>query len=174
MMELEQRFRDAIRENNQRIYGVCSYFFDDRSDRDDAYQESLIRIWQNLRSFRGNSLLSTWIYRVVVNTCLMHIRNDKRRKDLIGNGLTTETGMVADHPADDDPGHQDRKIAFIHQFISTLVTADKTLVSLYLEDFTTREMAEITGMSEVNVRVRLHRIREKIKNEWEEQQDGTG
>lgn len=173
-MDIERHFRDAVRENSRRISGICSYFFSDHDDCHDAYQESLIRIWQNLRSFRGDSLLSTWIYRVVVNTCLVHKRSDQRRKNLIANALPADACLIAETSGDGDTGYADRKVAFLRRFIGGLIAADRTLVALYLETFSTKEMAEITGLSEANVRVRIHRIKEKIKNEWEEQQHGTG
>jgi RNA polymerase sigma-70 factor (ECF subfamily) len=172
-MSREQQFRDVLKENSRRVYRICSYFFTDSGDCDDAYQESLIRIWENLPSFRGKSKLSTWIYRVAVNTCLAHIRSDKRRISLIEKGCSYDNLQVAELPAEDDPEATERKAAFLKRFLDSLNAADRTLVSLYIEDLPTREISEITGLSEANVRVRLHRIKEKIKNEWEEIQHGT-
>jgi RNA polymerase sigma-70 factor (ECF subfamily) len=173
-MNREQLFRNVIGENNQRIFRICSYFFTDRDDRNDAYQETLIRIWENLHSFKGKSLLSTWIYRVAVNSCLSRIRNDKKRTNLIECRSNQETFHVAEITPDEDSGNEEFKIIFLQHFMMNLITADRTLVSLYLEDLSTKEIAEITGLSEANVRVRIHRIKERIKNEWEEKQHGTG
>jgi RNA polymerase sigma-70 factor (ECF subfamily) len=171
-MSREQLFRDVIKEHSRRISRICNYFFTDTDDCKDAYQESLIRIWDNLPSFKGRSLLSTWIYRVVVNTCLAHIRSDKRRNGLIVNGCNPENWQMAERPAEEDAGTE-KKAKFLQQFMKGLNTADRTLVSLYLEELPTREISAITGLTEANVRVRLHRIKEKIKNEWEEMQYGT-
>ena len=172
-MNREKLFREAIRENDHRIYRICCYFFPDRDDSNDAYQESLIRIWENLHSFRGKSMLSTWIYRVAVNTCLSYIRRDRHRNRLVVNGHNAGVFQVAD-VQDENTGTEEIKIAFLQRFMTDLTTADRTLVSLYLEDLSTKEMAEVTGISEANVRVRIHRIKEKIKKEWEENQHGTG
>ena len=171
-MSREQLFRDVIKEHSRRISRICSYFFTDTDDCKDAYQESLIRIWDNLPSFKGRSLLSTWIYRVAVNTCLAHIRSDKRRNGLIVNGCNPENWQLAESPAEEDAGTE-KKAKFLQQFMKGLNIADRTLVSLYLEEQPTREISAITGLSEANVRVRLHRIKERIKNEWEEMQYGT-
>jgi RNA polymerase sigma-70 factor (ECF subfamily) len=172
-MNREQLFRNAIGENNQRIFRICNYFFIDRDDRNDAYQETLIRIWENLHSFKGNSLLSTWIYRVTVNTCLSHIRSRKQHNNLIET--TTDPGIlhIAESAGSENDLIAENKMIFLQQFLLNLSMADRTLVSLYLENLSTKEMAEVTGMSEINVRVRIHRIKENIKNEWEEQQHGT-
>jgi RNA polymerase sigma-70 factor (ECF subfamily) len=81
-MDKEAQFREIIEKNADRIYRICSYYFRDGADKDDAFQDSLVRIWENLASFRNRSLISTWIYRVTVNTCLTFIRKDKSRKQI--------------------------------------------------------------------------------------------
>ncbi|MEI6172489.1 MAG: sigma-70 region 4 domain-containing protein [Bacteroidota bacterium] len=67
----------------------------------------------------------------------------------------------------------DRKLAFFRNLLQTMNHADRTLVPLYLEELSTKEMAEITGLTESNVRVKLYRIKEQIKTKWEERQNGT-
>jgi RNA polymerase sigma-70 factor, ECF subfamily len=173
-MDREQFFKEAISENSQRIFRICSYFFQDDDDRNDAYQETLIRVWENLRTFQGRSLFSTWMYRVTVNTCLSHIRSDKKRKSLIENSRDLASMDVKDPGGEDHTDLNERKIKFFRKFLAELGIADRTLVSLYLEDISTRVMSEITGFSESAVRVRIHRLKERVKNEWEEKQHGTG
>ncbi len=172
-MDKDQLFREILKENDNRIFRICCWYFTDAEERNDAYQESLIRIWEQLHSFRGESKVSTWIYRIVVNSCLTYIRKDKLRKSLIDTGKVPENIQVAEaSPAEYD--QHDIKLAFFRSLLQTLNHADRTLVSLYLEELSTKEMAEITGLTEINVRVKLHRIKEQIKNEWEEKQHGTG
>jgi RNA polymerase sigma-70 factor (ECF subfamily) len=173
-MNREHLFRNAIGDNNQRIFRICNYFFIDRDDRNDAYQETLIRIWENLHSFKGNSLLSTWIYRVAVNTCLSHIRSRNQRNNLIESTIDPEILLIPESAGNENDFIEENKMIFLQQFLLNLSMADRTLVSLYLENLSTKEMAEVTGMSETNLRVRIHRIKEKIKKEWEEKQNGTG
>jgi RNA polymerase sigma-70 factor (ECF subfamily) len=172
-MNREHLFREAIRENSPRIFRICCCFFQDQDDRNDAYQESLIRIWENLHSFKGSAKLSTWIYRVVVNSCLSYIRKDKHRLEIIASGKDLKNLDIPVVPEEEDTRQLDEKLAFFQKFMAELPSSERTLVSLYLEDLSTREMAEVTGMSEANVRVRIHRIREKIKNQWEEKEHGT-
>ena len=171
-MTREETFRAAIKANHRRIYRICDHYFSDPADRDDAYQESLMRIWQNMGNFRGDARLSTWIYRVAVNTCLAYIRSEKSRKagleGLIRNSRENEAPAVADDAP--DPA---LKLEFFRAFMVELPSLDRLLVSLYLEEMNTSEMASVTGLSEANVRVRIHRLKEKVRSKWEEKKHGT-
>lgn len=163
-----------ISENRERIFRICGYYFQRENDRDDAYQDILIRIWEHLSSFREKSQISTWIFRIAVNTCLMYIRKNKSRQKIFSRTVTTAYSNMPDEvPYSEDTG-QETKLAFFREFMQEISPVDRSLVSLYLEDFTTKEMAELTGISEANVRVRIHRIKERIKDKWKEKQHGTG
>ena len=70
-MQKEILFRKLIDENGKKIHRICCWYFDEPEERNDAYQEALIRIWEQLHSFKGQSNISTWIYRVTVNSCLL-------------------------------------------------------------------------------------------------------
>ena len=110
-MEKDQLYREILKKNDTRIFRICSWYFTDTEERNDAYQESLIRIWEHLHTFRGESKVSTWIYRIVVNSCLTHIRKDKLRTNLIEPGIIPENIQVAEtFPADDDQA--DIKLTF--------------------------------------------------------------
>lgn len=173
-MEKEQIFRKVIDENRDKIFRICNYYFHDDDDRDDAYQEALIRIWENLSSFKNRSQISTWIYRVTVNTCLMFIRKDKSRKRIFSAGLTSDLINLPDKAAAVEDAQADLKLSFFRKFMDEIPSVDRTLVSLYLEDLSSREMADIIGLTEANVRVKIHRIKEQINNKWKELQNGTG
>jgi RNA polymerase sigma-70 factor, ECF subfamily len=172
-MEKDKLYREILKENDERIFRICCWYFTDREERNDAYQESLIRIWEQLHSFRGDSKVSSWIYRIVVNSCLTHLRKDKPRRKLIDTERSIESIQVSEVSTGEHDQITEKKISFFHDFLKSLNHADLTLVSLYIEKMSTREMAEITGLSEANVRVKLHRIKEQIKKEWEEMQNGT-
>lgn len=168
-MNREALFREAVRENETRIVRICSLYFDDPQDRADAVQETLIRIWENLHTFRGASKLSTWIYRVTVNTCLINIRSTRKRTKLTFPILSDQIQwpvLPGDHGGDCDV--EEARSKFLQGSLQTLNSIDRTLVLLCAEGLSTREMADITGLSESNVRVRVHRVRDRIKTEWEE------
>jgi len=169
----EDLFRKAVGENEGRIFRICRYYFSDADERNDAFQESLIRIWEKIDSFRNESSLNTWIYRVVVNTCLTCIRKEKKRKVLFESNRKTESLYVPVPHSEDKEEQANEKIQFFNSFMEQLSTLDRMLVSLYLEEFGTKEMAEVTGLSESNVRVKIHRIKEQIIKEWRVKENGT-
>ncbi|HPI86356.1 MAG: RNA polymerase sigma factor [Bacteroidales bacterium] len=173
-MEKEVLFRQIADENKGRIFRICRYFFQDREDCNDACQEALIRIWQNLSTFRNQSQLSTWIYRVTVNTCLTFIRKDKSRKTLFELSGIRSAENRPDEPIIEENPQEEYKLHFFRRFMEELSPVDRTAVSLYLEELSTREIADVTGLSESNVRVKIHRLKEKIKIKWKEEQNGTG
>ena len=171
-MEKEALFRKIIDENRDRIFRICNYYFHDEDDRDDAYQEALIRVWENLSSFKNRSQISTWIYRISVNTCLTFIRKDKSRKKIFSNVTASALTNHPDKTPFSEEPYNEMKINFFRRFMEELPLLDRTVVSLYLEELSTREMAEVTGISESNVRVRIHRIKERINQKWKEEENG--
>ena len=172
MMEKEALFRQIITENRDRIFRICNYYFQDADDRDDAFQETLIRIWENLHSYKNLSQISTWIYRVTANTCLMFIRKDRSRMKIFAGIESSGLTNIPDKTVAEDSPEAERKLVFFRSFLDEIPAIDKTIVSLYLEEISTREMAEITGLSESNVRVRIHRLKERINVKWKEEQNG--
>ena len=173
-MQKEELFRKAVKENEGRIYRICRYYFTNHDDREDAFQESLIRIWEKVGSFRNESGLNTWIYRVVVNTCLTVIRKEKKRKRILEEDKQVESLHLTEVTNGERDEEAEKKVEFFRTFMENLSTLDRMLVSLYLEEFETKEMADVTGLSESNVRVKIHRIKEAVRNQWKEDTYGTG
>jgi RNA polymerase sigma-70 factor (ECF subfamily) len=166
-MDREQLFRKAYGENGNRIYRICCHYFTNNQDREDAYQEILIRIWENLVGFRGEAKLSTWIYRVAVNTCLSFIRSNKRLKQMVDPEQCHEMQLILWNEESTE-GREEGMTRFLIEHLNNLSNADRILMTLYIEGLTTHEISDVIGLSESNVRVRIHRIRERIKKEWEE------
>lgn len=165
-MEREERFRAAIDENYQRIKSLCRYYFGNSGDADDACQETLIKIWQNILTFRGESQLKTWITRITVNVCLTHISQNRRKTTVFRPiGENDDNG---NEDFTEEASQEEEKLRFFREFTSRLNPADKVLVSLYLEETDYREIADVTGLTEVNARTRIHRIKGQIKKEWED------
>lgn len=165
-MDRDSHFKAVVEANRDRIYRICCCHIRDEHERQDAYQETLVRIWRSLPGFNGRSELSTWLYRIAVNTCITHLRGVRRRNRLIDDrplddpGLPTSSAPSADAALEDD-------VRKLHECVRRLPPVDKTLVSLYLEDIDAREIGQILGTSEGNVRVRLHRTKEKLRDLWE-------
>ena len=167
----EELFRQTIDKNHGRIYRICTRYFTNPEDAHDACQDILLKIWLNINKFRGEANINTWIFRIAVNVCLTTLNASKRKnQQLMPDSDVVCKAQVVEEMT--DKGEEEKKLQFFQRFLERLTTADRTLVNLYLEDLDTTEMAAITGLSESNVRTRIHRIKKQIKTEWEEK-NGT-
>jgi len=173
-MNREELFSKAVSENHKMIFAICLHFYGAKDPANDAYQETLIKIWKNIENFRGESKLSTWISRITANVCLTGIQTEKRKSDRFTpiNQLTNKLHENSDENYEQLDNERE-KLRFFKDFKSRLNPLDRLLVSLYLEENEYREISEITGLSESNARTRIHRIKNQIKKEWEECH-GTG
>jgi RNA polymerase sigma-70 factor, ECF subfamily len=167
-MNQEELFREAIRENDRTIYSICCHYFSPGDEAKDAYQEVLLKIWLNIRNFRGDSQLKTWISRIAVNVCLTFISKRNKKDSIISPFSEAHFYEIADD-YEDNKQEDELKLKFFEEFASKLNPVDRSLVSLYLEDIDYREISQITGLSEGNARARIHRIKKLIKEKWEEE-----
>jgi len=170
-MDKEQQYATIVAENKDRIYRMCCCYVRDQDARKDAYQQVLIHIWQNLDSFEGRSLITTWIYRITVNTCLTLLKSERRRlekfprtADFSGD---PSGGVIEPRQVDEIADEQEEDLRLLYACINELPPLDKTLVSLYLEDSSTEDMAKVLGISAANVRVKLHRIKGRLREAME-------
>ena len=152
----EKEFAKIVRENKTTIYTVCYMFSDDREEVEDLFQEVLIALWQGLDSFRGESKVSSWIYRVALNTCISADRKKRRRADSVR--LDMKIDLFAD--TNDDT----RQVQMLRSRIGKLGVFDRAIILLWLENLSYEEIGAIVGISAKNVSVRLVRIREQLKN----------
>lgn len=165
-MDQDSQFKAVVEANGDRVYRICCCHIRDEHERQDAYQEILVRIWRGLSSFDGRAELSTWLYRIAVNTCIIHLRAAQRRTRLIDDRPLDDLGTpLLSVPAADAALEDD--VRKLHECVRRLPPVDKTLISLYLEDIDARAIGAILGISEGNVRVRLHRTKERLKELWE-------
>ena len=141
-----------------KVYRQCIGYVNDPDDAKDLAQETFIKVWQQLPKFRNESSISTWIFRIAVNTCLRQIEKDKRMpKSEFPVEIATE---VSDN--------KEPEVQFLHQCISELPEIERIIISLELEDLKQKEIAKIVGLSESNVRVKIHRIKEKLTKKFQQ------
>ena len=152
----EKEFTEIVRENKTTIYTVCYMFSSDREEVEDLFQEVLIALWHGLESFRGESALRSWIYRISLNTCISADRKKRRRADSVH--LDMKINLFAD--TDDDT----RQVQMLRSRIGKLGVFDRAIILLWLENLSYEEIGAIVGISAKNVSVRLVRIREQLKN----------
>jgi RNA polymerase sigma-70 factor (ECF subfamily) len=172
-MNRETQFKAVMESNKDRIYRICCCYVRDEERRKDVFQEALINIWEGLGSFKGNSQISTWIYRIAVNTCLGYSRSEKRRRKVFDETKEVDFETVSDQTGGGDPAQMEEDVRRLYDCINMLQPIEKTLVSLYLEDVSTTEMSEILGITEGNVRVKLHRIKKALKERLEGSSHGS-
>ena len=151
----EQEFSRMVREHKSTIYTVCYMFSNDEDEVSDLFQETLINLWKGYESFRHESKLSTWIYRVAMNTCISADR--KKRK------LGTKVPLSMDINLYNDEDHETKQVRQLHERIQRLDLIDRALVMMWLEGMNYDEIADVIGISVKNVGVKLVRIKEKLK-----------
>ena len=151
----EQEFSRMVRENKSTIYTVCYMFSNDEDEVSDLFQETLINLWKGFESFRHESKLSTWIYRVAMNTCISADRKKRRQGSKVP--LSMNINLY------DDEDHETKQVRQLHQRIQRLDLIDRALVMMWLEGMSYEEIAEVVGISVKNVGVKLVRIKEKLK-----------
>ena len=134
------------------LHKICFLYSNNKHEYDDLYQEIVYQLWKSLPGFKGNCKISTWIYKVALFTALAQLRVKPKEKLF--------DGQVQSNSGDDD-NHDDWEE--IELAIKKLNKTDRGLVLLYLENKPYKEMAEIIGISESNVGVRINRIKSKLK-----------
>jgi RNA polymerase sigma-70 factor (ECF subfamily) len=130
-------------------------FSQDEEEVNDLFQETLINMWKGIDSFREESKISTWIYRVALNTCLLQER--KKKKEVKKVPLTMDVNFFQDEDANA------AQVRMLHQRIGKLGLVDRALVMMWLEGMSYDEIGTVMGISAQNVGVKLYRIKEQLK-----------
>ncbi|WP_310391039.1 sigma-70 family RNA polymerase sigma factor [Hymenobacter sp.] len=143
------------------IRRVCRLYCADADDRQDLFQEIVLQLWRAYPRYeaRPDAKLSTWLYRIGLNVAISNLRQRTRRP--APTELTAEALAVAQAP-ETGPDADDR--AALYRAIDRLSEVDKAFVLLYLEDRPYDEMADILGITQNNVRVKMHRVQEKLRS----------
>lgn len=155
---MEKEFLEIIRTNQGIIHKVCSFYCNSEDDRKDLFQEIVAQLWKSFPSFRSESKFSTWMYRVALNTAITTFKKTKRRPDQ--NNLTYENLQLPDESFDQET---EENIKLLHQAIARLTGIEKSIILLFLENNSYEEIAEITGITQNYVRVKMNRIKKKLK-----------
>lgn len=159
MVSTEQDFLDKIEKHKGIIFKISKMYMDDKDDRDDLFQEITYQVWKAYPGFKGQSEFSTWLYRIALNTAIIFLKNEKKRS-FISNGSYTEYKIAHEEFSND----KEEKLNEMYKAINQLNPIDKAFIFYYLEDFSGREIAEQMGISEGNVRVKMNRAKNKLKD----------
>ena len=161
--ERETSFLTDLNRNIRIVHRVCrTYFYRDAVEREDVFQDIMYQLWKSYPQFKGESKLSTWIYKVALNTAITHVRRDRRPQSV-------ELRESIPHSSDiNDELGRNEEVHLLYDAIDTLTAVDKAIILLHLEDQSYDEIATITGLSKTNVSVRLVRIKRALKDRIEE------
>ncbi|MFD2932441.1 RNA polymerase sigma factor [Spirosoma flavum] len=138
-----------------KVLKLCLGYTGSYPQAQDLAQEAFVKAWQNLSSFKGDSLVSTWLYRIAVNTCLNHLRKERKQ------ATDTLQEYHSDQQAD-EPNELESQISLLYSCISKLAETDRLIITLVLDDMPYPEIAQIIGISEGNLRVKIHRIKQQL------------
>jgi len=153
----EKEFLERIEAHKGIIYKIAKMYMDNISDQEDLFQEIIYQVWKSYASFNGQSLFSSWMYRVALNTAIVFLKKDKKK-------IRTSNEMP-EHLAVEEDFLREKELQLEHFYkaLQQLEKIEKALVFYYLEDYSHKEIGENLGISEVNARVKLNRAKVKIK-----------
>jgi RNA polymerase sigma factor (sigma-70 family) len=156
--ELEHSFVTQLESNQNIVHKICRLYTNDKDAHNDLFQEITIQLWKAFPKFRGDSKFSTWMYRVALNTAITLYRKSKRR-------VQTQDfeGVSFKISADAYDDTIEVQLKEMYKAVKRLNDIDKALIFLYLEDKSHKEIAETLGITEVNSRVKMNRIKEKLR-----------
>jgi RNA polymerase sigma factor (sigma-70 family) len=155
-MFTKEAFISIVKENEALIYKVTRVYTYNREDGQDLYQEIVYQLWKSFGSFRNEAKISTWMYRVALNTAITHLNKEKRK----GHHIPVDEDLV--NKPDIHDTLKAERLEVLYAVIKQLNTIEKGIIFLYLEGKTYDEIAAITGFTVTNVGTRLGRIKQKI------------
>ena len=155
MAEKEAAFKKIYEANSKKIYHLCYGYTGDDDAANDLLQETFLKVWQNLDKFRNQAMISTWIYRIAVNTCLTYLRSEKRQAKDELTPLIAETKI-------EEVSEKTEQVALLYKCISKLEESERIIITMVLDELPYPEIAEISGISEGNLRVKIFRIKQKL------------
>ncbi len=154
----EKKFEQILEKNKHKIYRICKIYAVSPIEPQDLFQEVVFQIWKSYATFKGNSNISTWIYKIALNVCLRSKMKLEKNNNKMIRLESIQFLPVKNIP---EEGEQE-KYQYLRDCISTLNEGDKSIVVLYLEDLSYREIASITGLTENHIAVKMKRIRKRL------------
>ena len=155
----EDNFVQLLEQNQNIVHKICRLYTNDQDAHNDLFQEITIQLWKAYPKFRGDAKFSTWMYRVALNTAITLYRKSKRKVK------TQEFENVAFKiKAEEYDDTTEKQLSVMYDAIKQLNDIDKALVFLYLEDKNYSEISDMLGITEVNARVKMNRIKKKLKS----------
>ncbi len=159
--ELSQKFQQIIEQHKGILFKVARIYCKNDEDRQDLMQEMMIQIWRSLLKYNDKFAITTWLYRISLNTAISFYRKNTRRQrssfPLLNEHLPIQEEVSSE---------KQEQLMLLEQFISELNDLDKALMILYLEDKSHADISEIIGLSVTNVGTKLGRIKKKLQKRF--------
>jgi len=149
-------FDEWLHDYRALLFKVIRSYAQNQDDQDDLFQDVCIQVYRSIPNFKGHSAVTTWLYRIALNTAIKWSTKEKKHAD--GHDEISEQLLVIKNNDEE----QDEKIAWLYKEIHQLNEIDKSLTLLFLEGYSYQEMAEIMGVSESNIGVKIHRIKKQL------------
>jgi RNA polymerase sigma-70 factor (ECF subfamily) len=157
--ELEHEFVSNLEKHQNIVHKICRMYTNDQESHNDLFQEITIQLWNAYPKFRGDSKFSTWMYRVALNTAITLYR--KSKKHIRTQDYDEVSFKIKAEPYDNEI---EKQLQLMYKAVKELNDIDKALVFLYLEDQSYKEISDTLGISEVNARVKMNRIKKSLRN----------
>lgn len=156
--EVEHNFVELLEKHQNIVHKVCRLYTNNQDAHNDLFQEITIQLWKAFPKFRGDAKFSTWMYRVGLNTAITLYRKNKRK-------ITTQEFGEFEFKikAEEYDDTEEKQLKVLYKAVHQLNDIEKALIFLYLEDKNYKEISETLGISEVNARVKMNRIKTKLK-----------
>jgi RNA polymerase sigma-70 factor (ECF subfamily) len=158
-MHTKEDFIQHIKENEGIIYKVASLYTNSAEDQKDVYQEIVYQLWKSYPSFKADSKVSTWMYRIALNTAISNLKKENR----IGTRVSIDNFYL--NKIDQVDSVMEERITLLYAHIKKLSIVEKGIILLHLEGKNYDEIATITGFTSTNVGTRLARIKNKLKSQ---------
>lgn len=154
----EALFIRILNENKNRVYRLCLGYLMDKEEVDDLFQDVMVNIWRGLDLFRGEAKVSTWVYRIAVNTSLIYNKKTSKKKQMISHHDMDE---LIDNSSESIENKMN--LTLLHKSISGLKKQDRLIITLLLEGMSYQEISDITGISVNYVGVKINRIKQQLE-----------
>jgi RNA polymerase sigma-70 factor, ECF subfamily len=154
----EKKFINLIKDHQGLIHKVCFMYEHDADARDDLFQEITLQLWKSFHTFRGESKITTWMYRIAINTAISGYR--KHSRNVATEDLQEFHFNISESNAAEQ---QEEEVQRLQWAIRQLSEVERAMIMMALEEVPYDEIAETIGITQNNVRVRMNRIREKLR-----------
>lgn len=151
----ELEFVELIKQNRNFIYKVCNAYATDRYELADLYQDVVLNLWESFPKYRKQSKISTWIYRIALNTAISALHKQHFETTLIP--ITSDMENLIDSTTEIKT-----QIVEMYAIIRQLNKLERALIILWLDGISYQEIAQILGITRTNVATKLNRVKEKL------------